>query len=456
MSLGDLLSFFAGDAEAIRRLAGNPWVLPVGALLVLSAGLARHHDTHDLRRQWWRLLIPFAASTLAAAVLFLILALATKGEVGVTLGIGLLGLFWLTAPCAWLYGLPFERLWTPRQARLARRLALGAVATCRVALMARCVAVLLGYDWQASLLLMAGFALPTALVAAAVARQWSRGPEASFTPRPAPGGGEVAGAARDLMDFMGGVPASFPDHDPVQRPSGVVRLEPRNEPPVGVLLGGLAIALFALAACALPGLAGAPRLPPPVVVASPPDWSLWAFAGLAVLFWAPWLVLHQPAQRRRTVFVSRLRYGALAEAVRDLARLLPGDLPPHWDPATVLAREGLEPRLLEAAQVSATLPEGNWVRACFLERLGQVLPVWLDPLALWLEQNDRMPEAQLRDVAALDRLLRSVPEGPRLLHPYHNYLAELCAHTAERDPPRSEIVQSLLALALKRRPGKEA
>src|SRR4051812_42772891 len=107
----DLLLFLLGDADAIRRLAADPWTLAVGAPLVLSAGLARHHDAHDLRRQWWRLLIPFAASTLAAAVLFLVLALASRGGLAtLDLGRGLLGLFWLTAPFAWLYGLPFERL----------------------------------------------------------------------------------------------------------------------------------------------------------------------------------------------------------------------------------------------------------------------------------------------------------------------------------------------------------
>ena len=59
--------------------------------------------------------MPFAASTFAAAVLFLVLILVSRGEIGtLTIG-GLLGLFWLTAPFAWLYGLPFERLWSVRK-----------------------------------------------------------------------------------------------------------------------------------------------------------------------------------------------------------------------------------------------------------------------------------------------------------------------------------------------------
>src|SRR5262249_51772677 len=147
-TLTDLFLFLLGDADAIRRLAADPWALAVGAVLVLTAGLARHHDTHDLRQQWWRLLIPFAASTLAAAILFLVLALASHGVLAtLELGRALLGLFWLTAPFAWLYGLPFERIWPPKPAARARRVALGVVAACRVALMTRCVVVLIGCSW---------------------------------------------------------------------------------------------------------------------------------------------------------------------------------------------------------------------------------------------------------------------------------------------------------------------
>src|SRR5271165_6774891 len=109
MTLPDLWGFLFGDADAIRRLAANPWTLVIGALLVLSAGVARNYDSHDLQREWWRLLLPFAASTLAAALLFGVAALLVRAGASIApLGWGILGLFWLTAPLAWLYGLPFE------------------------------------------------------------------------------------------------------------------------------------------------------------------------------------------------------------------------------------------------------------------------------------------------------------------------------------------------------------
>src|SRR5262245_32484623 len=170
MTLADLFWFFLGDADAIRRLVANPWALAVGALLVLSAGLARNYDTRDLRAQWWRLLIPFAASTAAAGILFGVVTLLIRaGSAIAPLGWGILGLFWLTAPFAWLYGLPFERLLPPGRAARARLGALAVVAACRVAVMTRCVSVLCGCGWGEALLIVLYFAIPTALLAVAVA-----------------------------------------------------------------------------------------------------------------------------------------------------------------------------------------------------------------------------------------------------------------------------------------------
>src|SRR5262245_61961136 len=80
MTLLDWIWFLLGDAETIARLAGNPWTLAVGAGFVVSAGLARNHDVHDLRRQSWRLLLPLVVSTAAAAVLYGVLWLiASEG-----------------------------------------------------------------------------------------------------------------------------------------------------------------------------------------------------------------------------------------------------------------------------------------------------------------------------------------------------------------------------------------
>src|SRR5262245_41826067 len=286
MTLDDLWQFLLGDADTIRRLAANPWTLAVGAVLVLSAGLARNYDTHDLRAQWWRLLLPFAASTAAAAVLFFVVAaLIHLGVPLAPLGWGILGLFWLTAPLAWLYGLPFERHLSPVQARRARLGALGVVAVCRVALMTRCVSVLCGCDWREALLSVVCFAVPTALLAVGAALLFVRKPEvapveADFSdvgdladrlpvrkPEVEHGSAEpahaaespVPKAARRVLDAMAGIMIDLdePGHEPPRPPKDFERVE-RAEWKRGNLIGGgvalglLAGALLLAASCLLP------------------------------------------------------------------------------------------------------------------------------------------------------------------------------------------------------------
>jgi hypothetical protein len=449
MTVHDLLLFFIGDAGAIRRLAADPWVLAVGALLVLSAGLARNYDTQDLRRRWWRLLTPFGASAAAAAVLFLVLSLLGRAAVALPLARGLLGLFWLTAPLAWLYGLPFERLWPLDRVARARRLALAVVATCRVALLARCVGVLLGYSWGEGLLIVASFAAPTfcLAVAAALLLPWS---EPTASGHWALAG--VAGAAHHVRDAMSGVPANLPLTLGVIPPALRDRQPPRAVMP-GCALACLAVGVLVLSAWLLPGLIGPPHWPPAAngATSSPPPPGVWAMAVLAVLFWVPLLALRQPAQRRRTVFEQRLGLGDLPQALRDLAALGPKDFPPGWEPAAPLASWWRPAaRLLEAAQLAARLPAGSWVRAGFVRGLRQMLPVWADPIELWFSKDGRMTESQLRELSELHDLLRALPEACEVLEPYEEYLAELIDHVCDRDPRRCALLEGLLAVGLKR------
>jgi hypothetical protein len=56
-----------------------------------------------------------------------------------------LGLFWMTAPLAWLYAIPYERFLSPVGAMRANLWTLAFVALWRVALMVRAISVLMGY-----------------------------------------------------------------------------------------------------------------------------------------------------------------------------------------------------------------------------------------------------------------------------------------------------------------------
>ncbi len=96
MGIGTLGRFLIGDRQAILELAANRWALVVGFLFVLSAGLAREYDGVDLLAEPWHVFIPLPASLLAAFFLFAWVNGWSRQFPS------FLGLFWLTAPLAWL------------------------------------------------------------------------------------------------------------------------------------------------------------------------------------------------------------------------------------------------------------------------------------------------------------------------------------------------------------------
>src|SRR5205823_5503904 len=76
-----------------------------------------------------------------------------------------LSLFWMTAPLAWLYAIPYERFLDPLQATQANLITLGIVATWRVMLMIRVGVVLMGLSVWGSLGLVMAYADIVALIA---------------------------------------------------------------------------------------------------------------------------------------------------------------------------------------------------------------------------------------------------------------------------------------------------
>jgi hypothetical protein len=124
-------------------------------------------------------------------------------------------------------------------------------------IMTRCVSVLLGYGWWASLLIIASFAVPVALLAMATAALFLRRPEAvqirhRMRGQVASNGVEgVANAARQVVDTMGVVPGAR-----CLPPEGLPRLEPTHSADIGGCLGCLALLVLGLSAWLLPRLIG--------------------------------------------------------------------------------------------------------------------------------------------------------------------------------------------------------
>ena len=162
LSIKTILEFlFFRNKRAVLEIASNRWSLLVGAILVLSAGFAREYDGEFLVFEPWHLAIPFLASMFSCFCMTVMLSVVslTKGirrpqetENGETATSGktkqprnrvgfwntyltFLSLFWMTAPLAWIYAFPIERLIPPGTAMIANLFALFVVACWRVLLM---------------------------------------------------------------------------------------------------------------------------------------------------------------------------------------------------------------------------------------------------------------------------------------------------------------------------------
>src|SRR5262245_2996220 len=168
MRIATLFRYLIGDRGAILTIAGSRQALGVGLLFVLSAGFAREYDGQDLLHEPWHLLVPLAASLASSFVLF-----SVAYGVAVFKGVAVrpflrrygsfLGLFWMTAPLAWLYAIPYARFLGAANAMRANLLTLGVVSAWRVALMVRVLMVVLHHSFPAAFCLVLTFADAVAL-----------------------------------------------------------------------------------------------------------------------------------------------------------------------------------------------------------------------------------------------------------------------------------------------------
>src|SRR5262245_35160561 len=121
MGIATLLRYLVGEREAILTLAVQPRAWLVGLLFVFSAGVAREYDGEDLLHEPWHLLLPLAASLVSSFLLYTVVygvfARRRSNQPSFFAAYrAFLGLFWLTAPLAWLYVVPYERFLSPLHA----------------------------------------------------------------------------------------------------------------------------------------------------------------------------------------------------------------------------------------------------------------------------------------------------------------------------------------------------
>ena len=153
MSPKDGLAYLVGQRAAILRLAEDGGTLPIGVFLVLLTAIPRNYDQQFiLERPWAWLLGPLLFSLVSGTWLYAVsYGLLTRRRMihsdedrpdfwhG---WMSFMGLFWLTAPIAWLYAIPVERFLTSLEAAKANLTLLGLVSIWRVLLLSRVLQVL--------------------------------------------------------------------------------------------------------------------------------------------------------------------------------------------------------------------------------------------------------------------------------------------------------------------------
>ncbi len=377
MRLSTIARYLIGDRAAILSLGADRSTPLVGALLVLSAGLARSYHTADLLDQPWRLLTPFAVSSAMAVVLLLTTYVGPRaGPVDKSRHeasslprrlLSLVGLFWMTAPLAWLYGIPYERFADPLSAMQAKVWTLALVAGWRVVLMTRVLSVVTGRSAVATFFHVMLLADGMVFIGLSVAKL-------------------------PLIQIMGGIQLT----DAERYLEGIVVLTAvaaLYSFPVWLI--GAIVAFFCPRRwnIAAPGRRGGSRT----------VWLVAAGSVAAGLLALPWT---QPEQRLATRAESLLRGGRVGQALAMMSAHRRSEFPPQWDPPPRVGYGERTPALLDVLEAMTQTPTAGWVRQAYLSSFERV---YLQCAGYEMD-TERWPRAS--------RLLDALPEGKALREKY--------------------------------------
>ncbi|WP_152049255.1 hypothetical protein [Tautonia marina] len=378
MSITAVFAYLMGDRRAILAIASDRKALVVGALLVLSAALARNYDRVWLIHEPWRLLGPFVASLAISVPLFLTIygfaRLKGMKPVGMARAYGsFLALYWMTAPLAWLYGIPYERFLRPLDAVSANLWTLALVSVWRVALMVEVVSVIFGMKVRV--------AIPLVMLvadAAALTALW-------FIPLP-------------VVGMMGGV---SPEQSAVAMTALLVRAWGILSLPVWIIL----VIWFA---------SNSEDIPKWQVPAEPEPRSAGrgaiVFTGLALLAWAALLPITQPEQLRAHRVDRAYDEGGPTAALALMSDHDRGDFPPAWTaPPHRFPGEPTTDEVLDMLEALAEQPHADWVEDVYADR-------FMDRVRYdWFEWPPELLDQHAERLAAILPRLRRGPEMIREL-----------------------------------------
>ena len=361
--------FLIGRKDAILELAGSKGAIWLAAAFVMTAALARRYDQADLLAKPHVLLLPLVVSGVNASLLALYWRLLRNGRGRPRFLVEwrrVVTLFWMTAPLAWLYGIPWERMLDPVGAVWANVWSLLIVAAWRVILTARVLSVLGGISMTRCFAFLMVFADAVAVVLMALA------------PKP-------------MVSLMGGIA-----HSPADALIAELDVQIMI---VGILTFPvwLGFALWAL-------FAAAPRWT--AVPQGRIHRNSWlAVAVVTVVFVVP-MIWTQPEQRLATTVNRLLAEERATEAIDLVSAHQPADLPPGFDPRPRHWTGENSPRLWSVIVALGERPDTpDWVKELWYRKLRLELeaPRWVS--------SDRESE----DLAAGARALANDSEGLRIM-----------------------------------------
>lgn len=360
MGIRTVLLYLFGSRRAILTFAGSRWTLLVGFCFVISAAFAREYDGKDLIHEPRHIVVPAVVSTVTSFLLigFVWVARGVRREFNLTASeklvsepheasprffsayLSILGLFWMTAPLAWFYAVPYERFLDPLGAGMANLATLGVVALWRVALMIRVFIVLLGLTPRAA-------TIAVLVVADAITFVSS-----IFVPNA-------------LVATMGGIRVSESEKVLVVASIGVLQISCCALPILFFMSMSILSALRFDWALPIYGS----------YIAARPTRPLWITAVLSLTVWAFILPFTQPEQQVRRQAEELLNKRDMEGAVEFMSAHRQEDFPPHWEPPIYW---GVADRVCDAFEAMEKKPAAPWVRAHFISLFRDELISWSD------------------------------------------------------------------------------
>ncbi|MEM9420675.1 MAG: hypothetical protein AAGA25_16730 [Planctomycetota bacterium] len=376
MRLADLLAFHWGSRAAIERIARSRGAVWIAIGLVITAALARDYDSTDLLARPWELLAPLGVSWFTATLLYLLLAGGyipqshRKAEPdgpprsGWATYFTFVMLFWMTAPHAWLYGIPYEQFMSEYDATRLNLLTLAVVSVWRVLLITRVASVLLSVRFSVLLpavLLLADSVMVVFAIAA---------------PKPVVaimGGVQYTETERLILDTMFFI----------------------------IFWGFIAWPILALISVVTRVRSKARGR---YIEARPkdgphPSLAVWAVLVVALLGWVAAAVAMQQEVRVASRFENAVDGEEWGNAASLLAERTAEDFPPNFPPLPDSPHYGLNERLLRLAQAIEREPGAEWA--------AQRMQFELDG---YFERTRHLFE---EDLPLLIEVLPTLADGPR-------------------------------------------